>query len=75
MQSAFPVTCFGVFFGGGNKCVGVNVCGEWCWNGMCLRMLCVHVAGISICTPVDIRKVFACMCMGDGNLYAVCLII
>ena len=27
-QSAFSVTCFGVFsLGGGNKCVGVNVCG------------------------------------------------
>ena len=27
-QSAFSVTCFGVFFlGGGNKCVGVNVYG------------------------------------------------
>ena len=27
--------------GGGNKCVGVNVSGGWCWNGTCLRMLCV----------------------------------
>ena len=61
-QSAFSVTCFGVFFGSSNKCVDVNVCGGWCWNGTCLRMLCV--AGISICTPVGIRKAFACMCMG-----------
>ena len=58
----FCITCFGVFFGGGNKCVGVNVCGVWCLNGMCLRMLCV--VGISICTPVGIKKAFACMCMG-----------
>ena len=31
-QSAFSVTCFGLFFwGGGNNCVGVNVCGGgWC---------------------------------------------
>ena len=67
-QSAFSVTCFGVFFGGGNKCVGVNVCGGWCWNGTCLRMLCV--VGISICTLVGIRKAFACMCM--GGWYFVC---
>ena len=67
-QSAFSVTCFGVFFGGGNKCVGVNVCGGWCWNGTCLRMLCA--VGISICTPVGIRKAFACMCM--GGWYFVC---
>ena len=32
-QSAFSVTCFGVFFGGGNKCVGLHLCGGWCWNG------------------------------------------
>ena len=26
-QSAFSVTCFGAFLGGGNNCVGVNVHG------------------------------------------------
>ena len=39
-QSAFSVTCFGAFFwGGNNKCVGVNVCGGWYWNRMCLRIV------------------------------------
>ena len=60
----FLAKCFfcnlfwGVFFGGGNKCVGVNVICGWCWNGTCLRKLCVvietiiyGVVGISICTP------------------------
>ena len=32
---------WGVFLGGGNKYVGVNVRGGWCWNGTCLRMVCV----------------------------------
>ena len=40
-QSAFSVTCFGVYFGGGNKCVGLNVGGGWCWNGNVFEMLCV----------------------------------
>ena len=44
------------------------MCGGWYWNGTCLRMLCV--VGISICTPVGIRKAFACMCM--GGWYFVC---
>ena len=57
-QSAFSVTCFGRFFlGSGNKC-------RWYWNGMCLRMCVVWV---SICTPVSIRKAFACMCTGGGG--------
>ena len=48
-QSAFSVTCFGVFFlGGGNKCVGVNVCDGQCWNGMCLRMVRVVIALLSM---------------------------
>ena len=43
----FLAKCFfcnlfwGVFLGDGNKCVGVNVCGGWYWNGTCFRMLCV----------------------------------
>ena len=34
-QSAFSVTCFGMFFGGGNKCVSVKLCVWWMvleWN-------------------------------------------
>ena len=58
-QSAFSVTCLGMFFGGGNKCVSVNVCGGWCWNGTCLRMLCV--VGFQFVLQLE---AFACMCMG-----------
>ena len=29
------------FLGSGNKCVCVNVCSRWYWNGMCLRMCVV----------------------------------
>ena len=60
-QSAFSVTCFGAFFEVVTR-VGVNVHGGWCWNEKCLRM--VRVVYVSICTPVSIRKAFACMCMG-----------
>ena len=41
----FLAKCFfcnlfwGVFLGGGNKCVGVNVSDGQCWNGMCSRMV------------------------------------
>ena len=35
------------------------------WNGACFRMLCV--VQVSICTPVSIRKTFACMRMGGGG--------
>ena len=72
-QSAFSVTCFGMFFGGGNKCVSVNVCGGWCWNGTCLRMLCV-VGFQFVLQLASGRPLPACV-WRDGTLHAVCLII
>ena len=65
LAKCFFCNLFWAFFlRSGNKCACVNVCSRWYWNGMCLRMCVVWV---SICTPVSIRKAFACMCTGGGG--------